>query len=294
MLRQTLEGRVVAIYSAWCDVACNDQVLRCRLRGRLRQAGLDIVAGDLVSLAGTGEELVIEKVHPRKNLLARPPVANVDQAVVVTAVTQPPAALPEIDKVLVQLEQEGIHGVVCVNKSDLEDPDSLERLAGIYRAAGYPCQITSAFTGAGLEELASLMEGKVTILAGASGVGKSKILEALLGIGLATQPLSRRGRGRHTTRGVTLYTRGRGGYLADTPGFSRIDLVDCEPHELSYFYPEMAPHVVHCHYPRCLHNTEDQCRVKDALDQGLVHPERYASYLILLEESIERMKRRYV
>ncbi len=252
------------------------------------------MAGDLVCLSGGEENYVVEEIKPRKNSLSRPPVANVDQAVVVTAVTQPPVSLPEIDKVLVQFEFEGIDGAVCVNKCDVEDEGTVRELMGIYEMAGYPCQITSAVTGEGLEGLASLMEGKVTILAGASGTGKSKILKALLGIGLATQPLSKWGRGRHTTRGVTLYKRGQGGFLADTPGFSRIDLIDCMPHELCYYYPEMAPLATQCHYPRCLHNTEDMCRVKQALSEGSIHPKRYESYLLLLEQSVERMKYRYV
>ncbi|HHW19115.1 MAG TPA: ribosome small subunit-dependent GTPase A [Firmicutes bacterium] len=286
-------GRVLSVHSSECRVAVGEDVVSCFLRGRLRFEDDQVYAGDLVEVSQKERRWVIEKVMPRKNFLIRPPVANVDQAVVVTAITEPPLDFVYIDKILVHLEASNISAVICVNKQDIEDPKEVERVSEVYRKAGYPCVVTSAVTGFGLHDLSRYLESKVTVLAGQSGAGKSKILSALLGVGLLTQGLSRLGRGRHTTKWVSLFRAGRQGYVADTPGFSKLDLIDVEPYELSYYFREMAPYVPLCHFPRCLHKSEDRCRVKEALAAGEISRERYKSYLTLLEESTERAKRKY-
>lgn len=289
-----LEGRILAVHSAWCVVWSQGRTFRCALRGRLRKADSEVLAGDLVEIShASGDTWVIERVHPRRNALVRPPVANVDQVVLVTAVTAPPADHVYIDTILVHLEAREIDGLICINKCDVEEPSAIARLQEVYRRAGYPCVVTSAVTGQGLGELASRMEGKTTVLAGASGVGKSKIISSMLGMELLTGDLSKHGRGRHTTKWVTLFQVGSSGFLADTPGFSKIDPVDCEPHELSYYFREMAGLAPKCRFPRCLHMSESGCKVKEALDRGDIAPQRYESYLELLEECIERMKHRY-
>jgi len=281
------------VHSRECSVAFGDEVFRCSLRGKLRLSEFGILAGDLVQVSLEGRNYIVEEVLPRRNFLVRPPVANVDQVIVVSAVTEPPVDFLYIDRILVQLEFNEIEGVLCVNKEDLEDPEGICKVVEVYEKAGYPCVITSAVTGFGLERLASYMEGKVTVLAGQSGTGKSKILSSLLGVGLLTGDLSKSGRGRHTTKWVTLCRAKGAGYVADTPGFSRLDLVPCEPEELSYYYREFRPYAPLCHFPRCLHKTEDLCAVKEALGEGKIHPERYRNYLALIEECVERARRKY-
>ena len=286
-----MEARILSVHSSYCQAVSGDRTLLCSFRGRLRRDGVEVHAGDLVELRKKGDDLVIDRVLDRKNLIERPLVANVDQAVVVTAITSPAIDLLYIDRILVHLEARDIDAVVCVNKSDIEDPGEIRRIAAIYRGAGYPVVVTSAVSGDGLPLLVSAVQGKNSVLAGASGVGKSKMLSALLGLDLATRTLSRLGRGRHTTKGVTLYRIGASGFLADTPGFSKLDAVDCEPEELSYYYREMAELVPLCHFPRCLHKTEDLCEVRKAVAEGRIGEERYRSYLSLLGE--RRDKERY-
>lgn len=287
-------GRILAVYSAWCEVASGSRTYRCLFRGRLRKGeSAEIYPGDLVEIEESGKVMAVKKVLPRKNLLVRPPVANIDRAVIVTAITRPEADLAAIDRLFVHLESQGIEGSLCINKSDIEDPEKVNELREIYQKAGYPVDVTSAVTGEGLDSLKERMQGGTSILAGQSGVGKSKLLTALLGVGLATGELGRTGRGRHTTKGVTLFRVGESGFLADTPGFSKLEGVECEPEELSYYYPEMADLVPLCRYPRCLHKTEDPCAVREAVSDGRISPQRYANYLKLLEESLERMKRKY-
>jgi len=289
-----LIGRVLSVHSSECKVAVGEEVVSCSFRGRLRLEDAQIYAGDMVHVFRSADSYLIERVNQRKNLLVRPPVANVDQAIVVTAITQPPLDLAYIDRILIQLEYEEIEGILCINKQDLEDQNEIDRVKRIYSDAGYKCVVTSAATGYGLDELADLFRGKVTVFAGQSGVGKSKLISALLGVELLTGELSQAlRRGRHTTRWVSLLRTPGDGYVADTPGFSRIDLVDVEPHELSFLYPEFREHAVLCHFPRCLHKTERRCAVLEALDRGEIPRERHDNYLTFLEELIERAKRKY-
>ncbi len=293
MVQTNLEGRIIAVHSAFCTVTSEGIDYRCVLRGRIRIETSQVFPGDLVTVNKKHGRYVIERVHDRKNLLIRPPVANVDQMIVVTALTSPPADTLAIDRLLVHGEMQGIRGAICINKCDIEDAHEISSLKNIYETAGYPVIVTSAVLGQGLDELSQSIEGTVSIVAGASGVGKSRILSRLLGVEIEVKKLGRTGRGRHTTKGVTLYRLGRSGFLADTPGFNKVLLPDCEPHELATFYREMADYTYSCYYPRCLHKTEPMCQVKLALEEGKISPERYANYLVLLDDCLEKEKRKY-
>lgn len=271
-----------------------NRAVRAVFRGRLRKGKVDLIyPGDLVELEEAGKVMAVKKVLPRKNLLVRPPVSNIDRAIIVTAVTQPEVDPVGIDRLFVHLESQDIEGSLCINKSDLEDPEKVRALRDTYLKAGYPVDVTSAVTGVGVDLLRERMGAGTSIFAGPSGVGKSKLLIALLGVSVETDKLARTGRGRHTTKGVTLYRIGEEGFLADTPGFSKLEGIDCEPEELSYYYSEMVELAPLCHYPRCLHKTEDPCAIREAVSHGRISQERYANYLVLLEESLERMKRKY-
>ncbi len=281
------------MHSSHCDAAVGDRTVRCSFRGKLRRENADVRGGDFVSLLEKGDDLRIERVLPRKNVLIRPMVANVDQVFVVTAITKPPLDLVYLDRLLVHLESQGIGGAVCVNKKDVEDPAEVARVLQIYTQAGYTAVATSAVSGDGLDAMVAAMQGKAVVLAGSSGVGKSKILSAILNRTLETGSLSKISRGRHTTRGVTLYRVGESGFLVDTPGFSRLDVIDCQPSDLSYYYREMTELVPLCHYPRCLHKTEELCAVRAAVADGRIGEDRYRTYLTLLEESLDKERRKY-
>jgi len=288
-----MEARILSVHSAYCEAAVGTRTVRCSFRGRLRRDSVDVRAGDMVALLENGDDLRIDKVLPRKNVMVRPAVANVNQVIVVTAITEPPLDLTYLDRLLVHLESSSIEGVVCVNKTDIEDQEQVSRVLRIYTQAGYTSVATSAITGEGLPELIAAMQGKAVVLAGASGVGKSKLLSAILNREIETGTLSRLSRGRHTTKGVNLYRIGESGFLVDTPGFSRMDVITCEPSKLSYYYREMAELVPLCHYPRCLHKTEELCEVRKGLSEGRIGEERYRTYLSLLEECQDKERRKY-
>lgn len=269
------------------------ETVRCSFRGRGRRESSDVYAGDLVELLKKGGDFVIDRVLARKNLMVRPQVSNVDQVVLVTAITKPPYDLLYIDRILVHLEARDIDAVLCINKADVEDPVQVEWMRGVYSGAGYPVVVTSAMTGEGIPSLVQAIQGTNAVVAGVSGVGKSRILSRLAGIDLSIGDLSRLGRGRHTTQGVTLYRVGEEGFLTDTPGFSKLDVVECEPEKLGYYYREMTELVPLCHYPRCLHKTEELCEVRTAVGDGRIGADRYRSYLSLLEECREKGKHKY-
>lgn len=291
-------GIVVSIVAGYYFVEHGDKVYLCRGRGRLRRAGASPLAGDIVRFnfdkgAETG---VIEAVEPRRNQLQRPAVANVDAVVVVLASRSPQPDLYTADKLLAHLSFQGIPAVVCVNKSDL-DPGGAARYAELYRKAGYPALSCSAETGQGLEQLSALLGARTVVLAGQSGVGKSKITSALavgeLAVPLQVGQLSAKiERGRQTTRQVSLLPLAGGGKIADTPGFSVFEL-DMDSRELHRMYPEFLRHAAGCKFSSCLHIHEPDCAVKEYVRLGEIAPGRYNNYLRIYQELREREAQRY-
>lgn len=308
-----LEGLVIKAVNVWYDVHTAEGVVPCQPRGRLklrrestgpgpREGAPAILVGDRVRCRrladGTG---VIDEVLPRRSALIRPPVANADQVLAVFTAGPSGPDLDLVDRILALAAHEGLAAVLALNKIDLMPPDErerLERLAGVYRAAGYPFHLTSALSGEGLDGLAASLRGRVTVLAGRSGVGKSSLLNAVIpDLALRTGAVSRAGdRGRHTTRHVELLPMpapgpgGEGGdpaaagWVADAPGFSRLDLAPVSPEELAAGFPELAALAEQCRFRGCLHEREPGCGVTAAVHRGDVDAGRYARYAAFLAE----------
>lgn len=238
-----------------------------------------------------GGEGVIGRVLPRHSLLVRPPVANADTVVVVVCWEAPPFSAAFVDRVLLSAALEGCGAVVCVNKADMLSPQARDEVRGALRPwgdAGYGTVLCSAAHGDGVEDLRALLRGHLAVLAGPSGSGKSRLLSSLVPGGLRRSgALSRRaGRGRHTTRSVELLRLpgGGDGYVADTPGFSRLTLDRADPEDLPLLYPEFAPHTPGCRFRGCLHDAEPECAVRAAVAAGTVAAGRYDRYRALLAE----------
>lgn len=267
----------------------------CVLRGRLRRQGRPVLVGDAVEYTATGAQSgVIETVLPRRSKLVRPPVANVDRAVLVFAVREPHPDPALIDRLLIQAGAAGVSPMLCLNKADL-GTEKTAGLISIYRAAGYPVLVTSAKTGAGLDALQEILRAGVSVFAGPSGTGKSSLLNALEpGLALKTQAVSAKiGRGRHTTRHAELLPLTGGGLVVDTPGFSSLVLPPLERAELASFFPEFLADVPDCRFAGCLHAKEPGCAVKRAVKGGKISRLRYESYLKFLDEITEQEKRKY-
>lgn len=301
---QSLHGLIIKAQSGFFTVEMSPQrhgaagpgFIVCQLRGKLKQgrAKGDIAAiGDHVRITllsdGTG---VIEEVEERKRAIVRLDprpqgdyqqvlLANPDQAVFVFACAHPSPRLRMLDRFLVIAEKQMIPAVIVVNKIDLvEDP---RQIFGMYATIGYRVIYTSTKTGTGIEELRSVLVGKISAFAGPSGAGKSSLMNAMQpGLGLAVNEISTAmNKGKHTTVTRQLFPFEGSGYVADTPGWKSLALWDTEPEEIDAYFPELRELVQHCQFSDCTHIHEPGCAVRRALDEGTIHPERYESYLRL-------------
>ena len=276
------------------------KTLLCRARIKLIKRKGPILVGDRVQVRPLSEnEGLIESVLPRKSYLPQPAVANVDRAFVVFSYRKPDLQLLALDTLLVAVEAHEVEPVVVFNKVDLlteEERSALEKTASVYRDAGYEVLLTSAVTGEGLPELQAAMKDRVSVLAGPSGVGKSRLLNALIpGAQLRTGEVSEKtGRGRHTTTETTLLALPGGGFVADTPGFSRVEIGDfLEPEDLRDLFPEFRPFAEQCRFPDCTHLVEPDCAVREAVAKGEIAPFRYDHYRVLFLKLQEARERRY-
>ena len=281
------KGRIVRTLSGFYDVQLESNLVTCRGRGSLRRTGESPLTGDVVEITVEKGKGMVERILPRKNSFVRPAVANVDALVVFAANVNPVTEPFLIDRVAAIAGDQGVPVYLCVNKCDLDPAIDLVR---IYRNAGFPVIRASAETREGVEELRSLIAGKMTAFTGNSGVGKSSMLNALCPqLCLATGSVSEKlGRGRHTTRHVELYCLGTDTYVADTPGFSSFDTDQMEvilKENLQYAFPDFANHIGQCQFHDCSHRKEPGCAVRFAVEQGIIEPTRYGSYLRLYDKA---------
>lgn len=285
--------RVVADFF---DVVDNGSVRRCRSRGMVKRQWGGILVGDRVEYEPQGvNEGIVEKIYERKTKLVRPPIANVDQALLVFSLVSPDFHFRLVDKVLVSVMHAGLDAVMAITKCDLADEQSFDAIAEPYRRAGFTVIRLATKQAEGIAEVKRALAGKVSVFAGPSGAGKSTLANAIVpGLGQQMGEISAKlGRGKHTTRHVELFALDSDTFIADTPGFSQMT-IDLKPAQLRLWYPEFQLAAEQCLYRGCLHYHEVDCGVKDAVaNGGGVAKERYDSYRELLAELMEQEERRY-
>lgn len=287
MMKETLQGRIIKGIGGFYYVEAAGQVYSCKARGVFRKKGMTPLAGDIVQIAvdvdGTG---LVEEILPRKNALTRPPVANIDQLLIVTSVCDPSPNTLLIDEAIAAAEDQGIAPAVVVSKTDLQSSDWLRT---IYEQAGIPFYTVSSVTDEGVEAVRALLKGKITAFTGNSGVGKSSLLNRIDSrLSLETGEISQKlGRGRHTTRKVELLKLDETSYVADTPGFSSLSLEQCDlvrKENLQFCFREFEPYLNQCKFPSCSHTCEKGCAILQAVKDGRINPSRHESYVAMYNE----------
>ena len=280
-------GRIIKNFNGYYYVETQaNEIVTCKIKGKMKQERFSAVTGDMVEFeANPDGESMIKKVLPRRNFMERPAMANLDCVVIAFACCDPDFSYLLADKMLAFAERAGIEAVLCLNKTDLVSAEALDKIAAVYRLAGYRVFAVSTVDGSGIDELRGYLNGKISAFAGPSGVGKSSMLNAIQpGIALQTGRVSEKiGRGRHTTRFAQLIPF-NGGYLADTPGFGNLLAENIDARELYKYFREFKHFEHGCKFVPCTHTHEPVCGVKDAVAAGEIAASRYESYLAILDE----------
>ena len=277
-------------------------IYECKAKGIFRKENIKPLVGDDVQIEILDEkdkEGNVIQIYPRKNTLIRPAVANIDQAMVVFALADPKPHLNLLDRFLLTMEGQGVPIILCFNKLDLCAKESKEGrneeanptwLQDIYRPTKYPILFTSATTHENIAQIVTLLEGKTTVIAGPSGVGKSSLINLLqtdvqMEIGTLSEKI---GRGKHTTRHSQLIAINEETYIVDTPGFSSLFTTDFEKSEIKDYFIEFITPAEKCHFQGCDHIHEPGCEVKEEVAAGKIHPARYESYVTIYNSDDRR------
>ncbi|MEH7388504.1 ribosome small subunit-dependent GTPase A [Bacillus sp. JJ1521] len=291
------EGKIIKALSGFYYVKDeNGELIQCRGRGVFRKNKVTPLVGDYVVFQAENDtDGYILEVLERKNELVRPPIANVDQAILVFSAIKPDFSPLLLDRFLVLVESNDIEPIICISKTDLISKDAvqeIENFARSYREIGYRVLLTSTKEREGLDQLLPLLDNQISVFAGQSGVGKSSLLNTLRpDLDLETNEISMSlGRGKHTTRHVELIEVA-GGLVADTPGFSSLEFLTIEAEELSYCFPEIYKVGANCKFRGCTHISEPKCAVRQGVEDGRIEQFRYDHYVSFYEEIKERKPR---
>ena len=280
-------GQIFKIHSDFYYVQSEGKTFECKLRHVLKKQKQKVYVGDFVEFA----DGAIEKILPRKNYITRPTVANIDQVIIISAVKEPELSFLQLNRYITFAKYHNLQTVLCFNKNDLSNDDStIERVFKIYEPLGFDILFTSALEVYGIEEFKNILKDKTSVLCGASGVGKSSLINAVSGFNLRTKEVSdKTGRGTHTTRHCEIIELGENSRIVDTPGFSNLKFDFLLPNEVDLLFTEIAPHKEFCKYQDCLHINETDCAVKAHI--GEIDETRYESYIAFVEEAKEYKER---
>lgn len=293
-----MTGKIVKGIAGFYYVAVDNIIYECKAKGAFRKDKIKPLVGDDCQIDVIDQEEKkgnIISILPRKNQMIRPAVANTDQVIIVFALANPDPNLNLLDRFLLSMEEQEVKPIICFNKCDLKGKEEREEIKKIYEHSTYPVIFTSTYTGEGMEHLKELLQGKNTALAGGSGVGKSSILNAVLERKqMETGDISKKlHRGKHTTRHSEIFIAGKDTYLMDTPGFSSFLVMDMEPDDLRYDFFEFQPYEGSCRFHGCVHVSEPDCAVKQAVEEGKIASSRYENYCQFYQELLEKKNNRY-
>lgn len=278
-------GKVIKLISNKWTVQVEEHYYECSSIGKFKYLKVSPLVGDVVEIDINNK--VITTIHPRKNELVRPPIANVDQAIILTSCKEPDFSSNLLDKMLVIIEYNNVKPIICFTKYDLlKDTKEIDEIINYYKKVGYEVYINSD-----VEKIKSVFKGKITVLTGQTGVGKSSLLNSLKkDLNLPTGEISKAlGRGRHTTRHVELLEI-EDGLVADTPGFSSLDFIGMDKNDIKDNFIEFYENQDKCKYKDCLHLKEDGCYIKKMVEEGKIRSTRYDNYKKFIESVVEKKR----
>ena len=284
-----IKGKIIKGIAGFYYVYTTLGLVECKAKGIFRKEGIKPLVGDDVEIEVIDEALLkgnIVDILDRKNTIVRPSSANVDQAMIIFAITHPVPNYNLLDRFLISMGQQDIPCVICFNKMDIATPSEIEELRNAYEGCGYRVLFVSASLEEGLDDIRNELKGKTTVVAGPSGVGKSSIVNALYpDANMETGDISKKiERGKHTTRHAELFALSSDTFIMDTPGFTSLYLKDIECTALTGYYPEFTHYEPYCRFSLCSHIKEPDCGIKKALSEGKISAIRYENYVEIYEE----------
>jgi len=285
-----LDGLILKGIGGFYYVEAAEEVYECRARGIFRKEKQTPLPGDHVTITvGMDSENIIDEIHPRKNSFLRPPMANLDQLIIVASICEPNPSTLIIDKLVAIAQSKDIEAIIVVTKADMGDTLNL---VNIYKCAGLRALSVSGSTGEGIEQVRKALEGQISAFTGNSGVGKSTLLNCIDNeLMLKTAEISQKlGRGKHTTRYIELY-KVAGGYVADTPGFTSLDFENSEiilRDELQFCFKEFLPYLGKCKFSTCSHIEDLGCCIIEAVKTGKISKTRHDSYVAMYNQVKDR------
>lgn len=289
---RTLKGTIIKGIGGFYYVEAADEIFECKARGVFRKEKLTPLVGDKVTVSiNDNAENTVDEIMPRKNVLTRPPVVNIDNLIIVVSTVEPKPSTLVIDKLIAVAEHKDIEPIIVITKSDLA---SAREIYDIYTLAGFNTITVSNETGSGIDDVKAVLNGKISALTGNSGVGKTSLLNNLdSSLDLKTAHISKKlGRGRHTTRQAELY-RVCGGFVVDTPGFSSFEIDKDDiimKDELPYCFRDFSEYIDKCKFfPSCTHTADKGCAVIEAVNEGKISKSRHNSY-VQLYNSVKDIK----
>lgn len=290
---QKYEGLLLQGLGGFYYVEVENTVYECKARGSFRKEGISPLAGDRVSILLSDDKTgTVEEILPRRNCLVRPPIANLDCLAITVSVAQPRPNFLLLDTLIAIAENNAIEPILVITKADLQDTKDIEN---IYSKAGFSVFVVTNTDAKTVEPLAQFLQGKITAVTGNSGVGKSSLLNLIEpNLHRETAEISKKlGRGRHTTRSAELFRLSGGGYLADTAGFSVLDLEKAMPIDADAVFDcfrEFEPYFGKCRFTGCVHAHEPNCAIREAVENDEISRSRYESYITLYEEMKKQKK----
>lgn len=277
-----MKGIVVKVQTNSYFVKVEDNTVECIAKGLLKFKKTQILVGDYVEI--NEEEKVITKIYPRKNEFVRPPIANIDQMIIVVASTNPSPDLMLLDKQIVMAEKNGVEPIICINKIDLDADYS--GIIETYQNIGYQVITTTAKNGIGIDKIARIISNKITAFSGNSGVGKSALTNNIFNeeVALEGETSEKLKKGKHTTKHVELFEFASNSFIADTPGFSSFEIEGISHKELENYFIEFESHLNDCEFRSCTHIKEVNCGIKKAVQKRKIDKGRYERYVQLYEK----------